>query len=76
MKKSFIVLSALLSALVAPFLAGSASAATITYVSVVGNWHDPTDNVPEVSPVIPSSQTAHQPRLSVGHNDRYAAKRL
>jgi len=50
MKKSFIVLSALLSALVAPFLAGSASAATITYVSVVGNWHDPTDNVPGSQP--------------------------
>lgn len=50
MKKSFIVLSAVLSALVAPFLAGSASAATITYLSVVGNWHDPTDNVPGSQP--------------------------
>ena len=31
-------------------LAGSASAATITYTSVIGIWHDPTDNVPGVQP--------------------------
>ena len=37
---------ALLSALVALALTGPASAAVITYTSVTGTWHDPTDNVP------------------------------
>src|SRR5262245_12106220 len=41
---------ALASALVALGLAGSASAATITYVSINGTWHDATDNVPGVQP--------------------------
>jgi uncharacterized repeat protein (TIGR01451 family)/fimbrial isopeptide formation D2 family protein len=50
MKKSFIILSALVAALVAPVLSGTASAAQITYVSVVGNWHDPVDNVPGSQP--------------------------
>ena len=50
MKKSFIILSALVSALVAPVLPGSASAAQITYVSVIGNWHDPVDNLPGSQP--------------------------
>ena len=35
----------LLCAMVA-FAANPANAAQITYVSVTGNWHDPTDNVP------------------------------
>src|SRR5882672_7154118 len=35
---------------VAPGLTGSASAATITYQSVTGIWHDPTDNVPGNQP--------------------------
>jgi uncharacterized repeat protein (TIGR01451 family) len=48
MKKSFI--SALVSAWVALVLAGSASAAQITYLSVVGNWHDPVDNLPGSQP--------------------------
>jgi uncharacterized repeat protein (TIGR01451 family) len=48
--KKFIILSALVSVLVAPVLTGSASAATITFQSVTGIWHDPTDNVPGVQP--------------------------
>jgi uncharacterized repeat protein (TIGR01451 family) len=35
---------------VAPGLTGSASAAQITYQSVTGIWHDPTDNVPGSQP--------------------------
>jgi len=50
MKKSFIILSALVSALGALVLAGSASAAEITYASVTGIWHDPVDNVPGSQP--------------------------
>ena len=48
MKKSFI--SALVSALVALVLTGSASAAQITYLSVTGLWHDPVDNLPGSQP--------------------------
>src|SRR5262245_20429605 len=48
MKKSFI--SALASALIALALTGSASAAQITYVSINGIWHDPTDNLPGSQP--------------------------
>jgi uncharacterized repeat protein (TIGR01451 family) len=48
MKKSFI--SALASAWVALVLTGSASAAEITYLSVIGNWHDPVDNLPGSQP--------------------------
>lgn len=48
MKKSLVVL--LISAVLAPVLSGSASAADITYVSVAGNWHDPTDSVPGSQP--------------------------
>src|SRR5690349_19775342 len=44
MKRFFILLSAF-SALLIPTLAGNATAAQITFLSVVGNWHDPTDNV-------------------------------
>jgi len=42
--------SASLSALVALFLAGGASAAEITYSSVTGVWHDPVDNLPGSQP--------------------------
>src|SRR5204863_6804437 len=45
-----VVFAALVSALVALAPTGSASAAVITYVSVNGNWHDPTDNLPGVQP--------------------------
>ncbi|HSC07452.1 MAG TPA: choice-of-anchor K domain-containing protein, partial [Steroidobacteraceae bacterium] len=48
MKKSFI--SALVSALAALVLTGNASAAQISYLSVVGNWHDPVDNLPGSQP--------------------------
>lgn len=48
MKKSFI--SALVSALVALVLTGSASAAQLTYLSVTGLWHDPVDNEPGSQP--------------------------
>ncbi len=37
-------IAVILCAIVA-FAAGPANAAQITYVSVTGNWHDPTDNV-------------------------------
>jgi large repetitive protein len=50
MKKSFIVLSALVSALVALVATPSASAAEITYTSLSGSWHDPVDNVPGSQP--------------------------
>lgn len=46
MKKSFIVLSALVSALVAAVATPSAAAAVITYTSLTGSWHDAVDNVP------------------------------
>lgn len=46
MKKSFIVLSALVSALVAAVATPSAAAAEITYSSLTGSWHDAVDNVP------------------------------
>ena len=42
-KPGFAQLLLLLLALVAT---GSASAAQITYVSINGIWHDPTDNLP------------------------------
>ena len=50
MKKSLIILSALVCALAATVLSGSASAANITYISISGNWHDPVDNVPGSQP--------------------------
>jgi len=43
---SRIILSALVTALILLVLTGTASAAQITIVSLSGNWHDPTDNVP------------------------------
>jgi large repetitive protein len=46
MKKSFIVLSVLVAALCALAATPSASAAVITYTSLTGSWHDPTDNLP------------------------------
>ena len=35
------------------FASNPATAAQITYVSVTGNWHDPTDNVPGTQPADP-----------------------
>src|SRR5687768_8952285 len=52
MKKSFI--SALASALLALVLAASASAAQITYLSINGVWHDPTDDTPGIQPNDPA----------------------
>ena len=49
-RKSLIILSALIFALVATVLSESASAADITYVSISGNWHDPVDNLPGSQP--------------------------
>src|SRR5580765_9095320 len=46
MKKSITILSALVTTLLLLIFTASASAAQITFVSVAGNWHDPTDNVP------------------------------
>ncbi len=40
----------LFAALFVPVLTGTVSAAQITFVSVAGNWHDPTDNVPGSQP--------------------------
>src|SRR5438046_2398050 len=45
MKKSFMILSALVSALVVPVLTASA-ASQISFISITGNWHDPVSNVP------------------------------
>ena len=50
MKKTFIILCALVFASVALVPTGSASAAEITFVSVVGSWRDPVDNVPGIQP--------------------------
>src|SRR6059036_1932049 len=44
MKKSFIILSALVAALVVPVQTVSA-ASQISFISVTGNWHDAVDNV-------------------------------
>src|SRR5262245_31670130 len=50
MKKSFIILSALVVALLVPALSWSAPPAQITFVSVSENWHDPVDNLPGSQP--------------------------
>jgi hypothetical protein len=50
MMKSFMILSALVAALVVTGLTESASAAQINFISVTGNWHDPVDNVPGTQP--------------------------
>ena len=52
---------------------GSALAAEITFVSVVGSWRDPVDSVPGVA----AGRSCHherQPDLEyqLGHNDRPA----
>ena len=44
------VLGVLAFALLALAVTGSASAAQISFLSVTGFWHDPTDNVPGVQP--------------------------
>jgi large repetitive protein len=48
--KSFVVLSALVLALLALLSIASASAAEITYTSLSGSWHDPVDNLPGAQP--------------------------
>src|SRR5215467_2113234 len=53
MKRSCMILSSLVFALVVPALTGGVAAAQtaqISFVSVTGNWHDPTDNVPGSQP--------------------------
>jgi len=50
MKKPANILGAIACALVALLFTGSASAAQISYLSVTGFWHDPTDNVPGSQP--------------------------
>ncbi len=50
MTKSLAKLSALVSAMVVLLPTGSASAAEITYSSVVGSWRDPVDNLPGSQP--------------------------
>lgn len=50
MKKLFIILAISVLASVALVPTGSASAAEITFVSVVGSWRDPVDNVPGSQP--------------------------
>ena len=54
MKKSIAILSALVTVLLLLVFTASASAAQITFVSVAGNWHDPTDNVPGNQPGQPT----------------------
>ena len=49
-RRSAGVLAPLVFALLALVPVGSVSAATITYQSVVGIWHDPVDNVPGTQP--------------------------
>jgi hypothetical protein len=50
MKKLFIILAILALASVALVPTGNASAAEITFVSVVGTWRDPVDTVPGIQP--------------------------
>lgn len=51
MKKLFIIVTALASALIALSpIANAQPPATITFVSVDATWHSPTDNVPGVQP--------------------------
>jgi len=50
MKKLFIILLVSVLASVALVPTGSASAAEITFVSVVGSWRDPVDTVPGIQP--------------------------
>ncbi len=50
MTKTFVNLSALVSALVALAPTGTAAAAEITYTAVTGTWHDPVDNLPGSQP--------------------------
>jgi len=50
MKKLFIILAILALASVALVPTGSALAAEITFVSVVGSWRDPVDTVPGIQP--------------------------
>ncbi len=50
MKKLFIILVMSVLASLALVPTGSASAAEITFVSVVGTWRDPVDNVPGIQP--------------------------
>src|SRR5690348_11184974 len=52
MKKPLMILRALILALLVPVLTGNAAAqsAQISFISVTGIWHDPTDNVPGVQP--------------------------
>lgn len=50
MKKLFIILLVSVLASVALVPIGSASAAEITFVSVVGSWRDPVDTVPGIQP--------------------------
>ena len=49
MKKLFMILGVLLLLASASFPTASALAAEITFVSVVGSWRDPVDNVPGVN---------------------------
>src|SRR3954469_3156105 len=53
-QKSFTILSALVVALLLLIFTASASAAQITFVSVAGNWHDPTDNLAGSQPGEPT----------------------
>ncbi len=50
MKKSLIVLMALVLPLLAAWPATEVAAAEISYISVVGTWRDPVDNVPGDQP--------------------------
>ena len=50
MKKLFILLGALVLGSAALVPTGSVWAAEITFVSVVGSWRDPVDNVPGSQP--------------------------
>ena len=54
MKKLFIILGVSVLALLALVPTGSASAAEITFVSVVGSWRDPVDTVPGIQPGDPA----------------------
>ena len=54
MKKLFIILAVLALASVALVPSGSALAAEITFVSVVGTWRDPVDSMPGVQPGDPA----------------------
>ena len=54
MKKSFLILGVLISLLAVSSAAQAPPPSQISFISIAGNWHDPTDNVPGSQPGEPA----------------------